>query len=222
MQRSGTASNPDRCHPIIACSAGATRRSVDTLPCSPQAGYRAQAVESDHQVAAPMAGANHVCGGRRWVPGRLGGWSSVGGVHCWGSDEPQNQQLGFNTSPANSASSPRQADYGDGNSASSSVLLAAGWNHNLVKISDRLFCFGANDELQCGQAWGATVSSPRQVEGLVVSYVGAAGESHSCVMTSDDAVRCWGMNDRGQLGRGASGPSTASSDVVVSLAGNAN
>ena len=34
-----------------------------------------------------------------------------------------------------------------------------------------------------------------------------AGKDHTCAVISDDSVRCWGRNHRGQLGDGTYGDS---------------
>jgi len=33
----------------------------------------------------------------------------------------------------------------------------------------------------------------------------AAGRNHTCALLDDGSVRCWGLNDLGQLGRGSAG-----------------
>ena len=35
-----------------------------------------------------------------------------------------------------------------------------------------------------------------------------AGEHHSCALGSNGALRCWGLNARGQVGNGAGGGGT--------------
>jgi alpha-tubulin suppressor-like RCC1 family protein len=42
----------------------------------------------------------------------------------------------------------------------------------------------------------------------------ASGNLHNCAITSSKGVRCWGSNDKGQLGNGNSSPQTGAVDVL--------
>lgn len=62
--------------------------------------------------------------------------------------------------------------------------------------------FGANGALaDIGAAPGTMPPAPLPLGGPVRHL--ATGEFHSCVIMVDGAVRCWGSNDQGQLGIGA-------------------
>ncbi len=203
--------------PKMYCWGNAANGRLAINP-SPQLGYHSYASQSDEQIALPKAGARHTCGGRRWYQSNRGAWLSQGGVHCWGSNDEE--QLGFDTGNSDSSFAARQADYGVRDSAS--VVLAVGNEHTLVAIADALYCFGVNTSKQCGHQWYSTVSAPTQVEGIAVAGIAAAGSGHSCAITGDRAVRCWGENDRGQLGRNNTGQATAEIEAVVSFGGDSN
>jgi len=43
----------------------------------------------------------------------------------------------------------------------------------------------------------------------------AAGESHTCGLTPDGAIYCWGRNGSGQVGNGSSGYSVTEPTLAV-------
>ena len=71
-------------------------------------------------------------------------------------------------------------------------------------------CWGANNEAQLGYGHLSRIGdnespvSAGDVElgtGLE-AYQIAIGDKHTCVLLTDGAVRCWGLNTSGQLGYG--------------------
>jgi alpha-tubulin suppressor-like RCC1 family protein len=83
--------------------------------------------------------------------------------------------------------------------------IGAGGMHTCaIDPNDLLWCWGRNDEGQIGNGdSGAGVDQlqPIQVNIGTVRDV-AAGHLHTCALTTDDVVYCWGLNNRGQLGTG--------------------
>jgi alpha-tubulin suppressor-like RCC1 family protein len=62
-------------------------------------------------------------------------------------------------------------------------------------------CWGADDDGQlAGRAADATVPSP--VAGSARFIALSSGTSHSCAISTDHSVYCWGSNENGQLGTG--------------------
>jgi alpha-tubulin suppressor-like RCC1 family protein len=82
--------------------------------------------------------------------------------------------------------------------------LAAGARHACALLdSGRIACWGANDSGQLGQGDAADRSGPALVElgrGDVLAV--AAGGDTTCVLLDGGEAKCWGANDRGQLGLG--------------------
>ncbi len=92
--------------------------------------------------------------------------------------------------------------------------------HTCTLFRGRVMCFGSNEFGQLGM--GSTVdfgggaaddiSNPTNRIQLGEDAYGhplyvtelALGESHSCALFSDKKVKCWGLNDKGQLGLGNS------------------
>jgi alpha-tubulin suppressor-like RCC1 family protein len=94
------------------------------------------------------------------------------------------------------------------------AVLDAGGAHTCARLADgSVKCWGANDFGQLGQGdtanrgdeFGEMGDDLRAVAlgaGRTAIAV-AAGEDHSCALLDDRSVKCWGLNDFGQLGRGA-------------------
>lgn len=86
--------------------------------------------------------------------------------------------------------------------------LVAGQSHACVLLrSGRVRCWGGNDYGQLGLADAADHSAeqpytlgPIQL-GINATAI-AAGANHTCVITANGSVQCWGRNDAGQLGLG--------------------
>lgn len=79
-------------------------------------------------------------------------------------------------------------------------------------------CWGDNSHGQLGLGtWdpGGDELVPVEVVGLGTASALAAGDSHTCAVVADGRVRCWGLNDAGQLGDGT----TTDSSVPVEVAG---
>jgi len=100
----------------------------------------------------------------------------------------------------------------------SEVRLSTGQMHACRVSGGALSCWGDNGDGQLA----ATASEAGQAPVTVAGgnwLVPAAGERHTCALTSDGLVSCWGANDVGQLG---AGDRTASSRPrAVALPGRA-
>lgn len=78
-------------------------------------------------------------------------------------------------------------------------MIVAGVYHLCARAtSGEILCWGA---LSSEEEY--TSSQPFKVKGLTGMVVGmAAGGGYTCVLTTDDGVKCWGDNYFGQLGNG--------------------
>ncbi|HEY3417253.1 MAG TPA: hypothetical protein VGM23_10260, partial [Armatimonadota bacterium] len=87
--------------------------------------------------------------------------------------------------------------------------VSAGEAHTCAISTDgKLFCWGSNASGQVGNGSPENRSEPAAISGIQgrVSAV-SAGSQHTCALTGDGKVFCWGKNDSGELGTGNTDPS---------------
>lgn len=148
--------------------------------------------------------------------------SNAGGVYCWGQNSSGEVGNGASGSIVHTPFAV----------TTSALALATGrWHSCAVLQGGSVKCWGNNSNGQIGTgAAGGNVLSPAAVASLGVAAVGvAAGQSHTCVLTSAGGVKCWGDNSLAQIGNGSTaGPVLVPTDVtgltsgVVSIAAGHN
>jgi alpha-tubulin suppressor-like RCC1 family protein len=82
--------------------------------------------------------------------------------------------------------------------------IAAGRSHTCVVTTEGgVLCWGKNEHGELGNGTWSGSRVPMDVPGLTrgVRYV-AAGWGHTCVLTWEGGVKCWGYNKNGELGDG--------------------
>ncbi|HVI00363.1 MAG TPA: hypothetical protein VM869_16715, partial [Enhygromyxa sp.] len=103
--------------------------------------------------------------------------------------------------------------------------VSLGKEHSCALFSSGdVLCWGRNDHGQLGQAntddWGDDEGEapsglmPIDLGGSAVAI--GAGLNHSCALLEDGDVRCWGLNDKGQLGLGQMGVDKVGDDEAPS------
>jgi len=156
-------------------------------------------------VAVPLPG-----GATFVVTGHLHSCAGVPGLglHCWGDD--RQGQMGNGTVGTVPVAAPVQASRID--NGQRSVDAAAGRGHTCsVKDDGTIKCGGLNDANQAG----ASPNDP-ELDGFDVGLGGvravSSGNDHTCAVVDEGApgnpalaVKCWGKNDKGQLGRDTAG-----------------
>lgn len=79
--------------------------------------------------------------------------------------------------------------------------IVTGRTHVCVhKSGDLVHCFGSDNS--AGQLGDAITGEKVPVNGTAGTRGLAAGADHTCAIFIDGGIRCWGLNDRGQLGDG--------------------
>ena len=105
--------------------------------------------------------------------------------------------------------------------AESLLPLAAGGSHTCAFTpAGGVQCWGRNEFGQLGDSTTTASASPVDVVGLTEGVVDlAAGQFHTCAVTTGGGVQCWGRNEEGQLGDGAGGVPGAMNATPVNVAG---
>ena len=120
----------------------------------------------------------------------------TGGVRCWGMNA--SGELGAGT--LFERSTPLRVA-----GISRTVEVAAGGGHTCARTSEgTVECWGANNAAQLGNRTRLVSATPTPLSGLPGPALSlAAGDRHTCALTTTGEVSCWGANDAGQLGDGS-------------------
>jgi alpha-tubulin suppressor-like RCC1 family protein len=122
--------------------------------------------------------------------------TTSGTVKCWGNN--LSGQVGDGTTN-NTRKSPVQVS-----GLSGVAAIAAGGGHACaLTTGGAVKCWGLNGSGQIGDGSTTNRPSPVQVTGLTsgVAAISSRNE-HTCALTTSGAVRCWGADNKGQLGDG--------------------
>ncbi|RYE86418.1 MAG: hypothetical protein EOO75_15755, partial [Myxococcales bacterium] len=144
-------------------------------------------------------------------------WRQNGSVKCWGNNDLGQLGLGDTTDrlPEANQVNPSLApvDLGTGGAVVQVVVGAA--HVCALRQAGSVKCWGDNSFGQLGQGdTAARGDGPGEMgTDLLTVKLGstspvvqlAAGAHHTCARRQDGRVKCWGRNDRGQLGLGDTG-----------------
>lgn len=133
-----------------------------------------------------------------------------GSVKCWGDDSYGQLGQGTFSKPSFNPVAVKGLN-------NNIKALATGYTHACVLTRQGgVKCWGGNDYGQLGNGQWSAASKPVDVEGLTKGVVSiSAGMSHTCAVTNQSAVKCWGNNEFGQLGY--PGPTSATPVQVMGL-----
>ncbi|MBL8524417.1 MAG: Ig-like domain repeat protein [Betaproteobacteria bacterium] len=85
--------------------------------------------------------------------------------------------------------------------AQAQAIAAGGFHNCAVSGTGGVVCWGVNDAGQIGDNSVITRPKPVNVSGAGFNSLSLAGGfQHTCMVENTGAVKCWGKNDRGQLG----------------------
>ncbi|WP_300618489.1 hypothetical protein [Dokdonella sp.] len=131
-----------------------------------------------------------------------------GGVKCWGYN--YSGQLG------DGSYADRRVPVDVDGLPAGATSVVTGVEHSCALMLDATVkCWGLNDHGELGN--GAIVHSsavPVAVDGLLGVQALTSGAHHACVLTAPGRVKCWGLNNHGQLGDGSTVDSAAAVDVA--------
>jgi len=123
--------------------------------------------------------------------------TAAGAVQCWGWNA--SGQLGDGSTTNKSTPQPVTG------LASGVASISSGANHACaLTTAGAVQCWGNNGYGQVGNGSTTNQSTPQPVTGLSSGVAAiAAGQFHTCALTTAGAVQCWGANNSGQLGDGS-------------------
>jgi alpha-tubulin suppressor-like RCC1 family protein len=146
--------------------------------------------------------------------------TTTGGVKCWGDNAYG--QLGNGTNSGIDTANPTATAVTG--LSSGVVAIAAGVYHTCaVTTQGGVKCWGDNDGGQLGSSTNADTTNPNPVPTDVAGLTSGAaaltaGLSHTCALTTQGGLECWGTNSKGQFGTGSTSTSPATTPSTV-LAG---
>jgi alpha-tubulin suppressor-like RCC1 family protein len=160
------------------------------------------AVVDGRQFAQVAAGTTHTCGA---TPG--------GGGYCWGGNGAGSLGDGTTTDRLRPTALPTDRAV--------FTSVATGEEHSCAtSTGGQAYCWGLNNLGQVGDnTIGTNRNRPTALDGGRSFSVVAAGNGHSCGVTTQAEVYCWGANVNGQIGDGTLTDRIA--PVLVSFAGAA-
>ncbi len=127
--------------------------------------------------------------------------NTAGGVHCWGSNSQGQLGNGSQSEAGGKVDVP-------GLSSGVADIAVGGLHACAVLKTGSVKCWGLNASSQLGDGSTAAnrtshfLATPTPVKDLEDAIAIALGDNHSCALTKTGKVKCWGNNDRGQLGLG--------------------
>ncbi|MFK8003870.1 MAG: hypothetical protein AB8H86_30180 [Polyangiales bacterium] len=142
-----------------------------------------------------------------------------GDIWCWGSSAG-----GATGAPEIPTTRPRRL-FGDATFNARTFTQIAGGQRSNCAVDDEqhVWCWGSNSGSQLGTGVaGGSEPLPARVADVDLSPLDEPvaqlvyGSGHGCVRLVDGSVRCWGLNDRGQVGTGAVGNENHAEDVGLS------
>jgi alpha-tubulin suppressor-like RCC1 family protein len=195
---------------IVAISAGSSHACATlysgTVECwgNNENGQLGDGTRIDRSFSAPVkfvsisTGDDHSCA---ITPGGEG----VRNLKCWGRATHGQLGIGFAAGNIPYTLSPTTVDLGwELGNPSSAVAVATGAAHTCAIVDDgKVKCWGYNWYGQLGVEGDDSHYTPSTVNlGDRIAIDISAGQHHTCATLDDRSLKCWGRNDRGQLGDG--------------------
>jgi alpha-tubulin suppressor-like RCC1 family protein len=157
--------------------------------CAPSGTGAAATVEGLAPVTALSAQYAHTCA-----------VGDAGSLHCWGWNAHAQLGAGKNS---DYVVLPAEVVDAEANAFRDVDQVAAGGGHTCARRQGTVWCWGNNNSGQLGiKGADPSVPHPVKLAGLDDVSDVRAGNSHSCAITADRMLWCWGWNGLGQVGVG--------------------
>ena len=140
--------------------------------------------------------------------------AAPGAIFCFGDNTYG--QLGDGTQ----TSRPTPAAVPLGASGLGATAVSAGGGHTCaIDAASQAWCWGRGDsgQLGLGAATGSLAPAPVALPNGSTVVAISAGSAHTCAIDGQGVVWCWGADDRGQLGLGATGAPAVTPSPVTGL-----
>jgi alpha-tubulin suppressor-like RCC1 family protein len=123
--------------------------------------------------------------------------TTTGGAKCWG--------YGVTGALGDGSATTQAAPVDVAGLGSGVASISAGLAHTCaLTIEGGVFCWGENDDGQVGDGTITPRAAPVAVSGLSSGVIAvSAGDYHTCALTAEGGVRCWGLQVWGPTSEGA-------------------
>ncbi len=93
--------------------------------------------------------------------------------------------------------------------------IAVGYGHRcILNSAGKVLCWGSNDLGQLGLGVSSnTIAVPTETPGLGIVKQIVTGDFHTCALTTENRVKCWGANFNGQIGTSVLGSTAVPSEL---------
>jgi alpha-tubulin suppressor-like RCC1 family protein len=124
-------------------------------------------------------------------------------IKCWGANASGQLGLGHTNNRGDGSNVMGNLPAVDLGSGITAKVIVAGGSHTCTILDDSsVKCWGENDQgqLGLGNTTDSLNASVVDMGSGITAKAIAAGESHTCAILNNSAIKCWGRANEGQMG----------------------